>query len=208
MGIAALLVALLPSRTIPFETPSALYTQPLVLRALSGYGHTLAADFFWLGSSRSGEMVSGERDAANLWRYAQSVAVLDSGFSPAVNYYATYFASVRGEVDRSARLYELARQGGAPGFETYLYDIMLRLTYGKGDEEERIVRLVKEAYAQEGKTADEAETARVLSGFLVYARNKAGREARAKEDLAWLLERTESPVRRAALQAALARLKP
>ena len=208
VGAAAGLLALLPPVTIRQSSVSPSVAEPLLMRAVSGYTHSLVADYLWLGASDMGEM-SGKKEDDLLWSTARSIAVQDPHFFPAINYFATYFASIHNRTERSAELYRLARRGNPGDPRLYLNDIMLRLTYEKGTlDDERIASLVKEAYAKSDlERLNGIDEDALLAGALHYARDVNQRKGQARKDMEWLLEQTEDEARKRVIEKALGRLR-
>jgi len=210
---------LLLSYTIPRPQKSdlvvneILFARPFFFRALSGYAHTLYADRLWLLSNTVGEVAVGDSfkaDEKEVYEATRTIVVMDPFFYPALNYGATYLASIKNRLDLALKLVELAKIFNPEDFKIYFLEILLILTYEDEDkiDDEKIAALAKKAalLPDSQKILGNMLVNDWVEDILIYARDKKGKRAQAIEDLKWLLKNTEDPLKKREIQKRLQEL--
>ncbi len=190
-----------------------LFAKPLFFRALTNYTHTLSADKLWLLSNTVGEVAAGDSfkvDEMEVYRAFKTIIVMDPFFYPAVNYAATYLASIKKRVDLATELIKTARIFNKNDFKLYFLEIILLLTYEdeKKLDDEYIASLAKKAalLPDSQKILGRIVIKDWIEDMLIYARNKKGKRAQAIEDLKWLLKNTKDPAKKKEIEKKLKEL--
>ncbi|WP_281951440.1 hypothetical protein [Nitrosophilus kaiyonis] len=191
-----------------------LFAKPLFFRALTNYTHTLSADKLWLLSNTVGEVATGNSfdvDEMEVYEAFKTIIFMDPYFYPAINYAATYLASIKKRVDLATDLIKKARLFNKNDFKLYFLELILILTYEdeKNIDDDYIVKLAKEAslLPDSQKILGRIVVKDWVEDMLIYARNKKGKRAQAIEDLKWLLKNTKEPVKKAEIKRKLEELK-
>ncbi len=190
-----------------------LFAKPLFFRALTNYTHTLSADRLWLLSNTVGEVAAGDSfkvDEMEVYRAFKTIIIMDPFFYPAVNYAATYLASIKKRVDLATNLIKTARIFNKNDFKLYFLEIILLLTYEdeKKLDDEYIASLAKKAalLPDSQKILGRIVIKDWIEDMLIYARDKKGKRAQAIEDLKWLLKNTKDPVKKKEIEKRLKEL--
>ncbi|WP_187647281.1 hypothetical protein [Nitrosophilus labii] len=190
-----------------------LFAKPLFFRALTNYTHTLSADKLWLLSNTVGEVAVGDSfkvDEMEVYRAFKTIIVMDPFFYPAVNYAATYLASIKKRVDLATELIKTARIFNKNDFKLYFLEIILLLTYEdeKKLDDEYIASLAKKAtlLPDSQKILGRILVKDWIEDMLIYARDKKGKRAQAIEDLKWLLKNTKDPAKKKEIEKKLKEL--
>jgi len=178
-----------------------LFSNPYLFRAISNISHTLLADRLWLMSADIGEIVKKDSytiDAGEFFAASKTITVMDPYFFPAVNYAATYLSSIHKDINGSIALYETARLYDKNNFLLYFNEMLLRATYQNPVDDDAMVRLAKEAslMPENRKFFKKENVGNMVEDFIVFARNKRGRDAQARKDLQWLLKNSTSEQRK------------
>ncbi len=187
-----------PARLAAVRFPGA----PLLLRALTGPFHTLAADRYWLLSARAG-MAPGSVDGArymSFMRAARLVVTLDPDFAPALRYMTTYLAALHRRIDSAHALCDLALRGDPAQAEPYLLKIVNEVGYRRPERRALVVRWIRQLAANTGGVPA------WLPDLLARTRREQGRLALLRQDLQWLARNSRDPKERAAILARIAKL--
>lgn len=190
-----------------------LFAKPLFFRALTNYTHTITADKLWLLSNTIGEIATGDSfnvDEMEVYRAFKTIIVMDPYFYPAINYAATYLASIKKRIDLATNLIKDARKFNPNDFKLYFLELILILTYEDEQkiDDDYIAKLAKKAslLPDSQKILGRIVVKDWVEELLVYARNKKGKKAQAVEDLKWLLKNTKDPVRKKEIEKKLKKL--
>lgn len=187
-----------------------LFAKPLFFRALTNYTHTFSADKLWLLSNTVGEVATGDSfkaDEYEVYRAFKTIIYMDPYFYPAVNYAATYLASVKKRVDLATDLIKTARMFNPNDFKLYFLEIMLILTYEDMNkiDDDYIAKLAKKAslLPDSQKILGRIVVKDWIEEMMIYVRDKKGKRAQAIEDLKWLLKNTKDPVKKKEIEKKL-----
>ena len=207
VGLSSLLIYLAPKPVMQSDEARMLSAEPMMLRAVSNTAHTLLGDILWLMSTEVDELAGRPVDTQEVAAAARAVTLMDPYFFPAVNYFATYLASMKGEVKQGAGLYEAARWFDPEDFRLIFNEMILRITYEEPLDNERIVALARQAIVlpESEQFLGAVNLAEMVEGLMLYAADNGQRRLQAKKDLQWLLEHTRSVQRKQQIRQRLER---
>jgi hypothetical protein len=207
---AFLLAALAPKPRQTASSSGLLLAEPWLLRALSGFGHTLAGDWVWLKSSRVDETALGEAaDAETVRRVAQAQVILDPHFTTPVLYAATYLASIPKKPDDAVTLLSFSQSLNPDRFDLLFSEAMIRVSYGVPSSGDRLADLATriEPLPEKTKLLGPMKVDDWLLETLAYVRTKEGRAELIEADLELLLKQTTHPARRERIAGELRRIR-
>lgn len=191
-----------------------LFAKPLFFRALTNYTHTLTADRLWLLSNTVGETAVGDSfkaDEMEIFRAFKTIIVMDPFFYPALNYAATYLASIKKRLDLANELIDTAMIFNKNDFKLYFLKIILYLTYEEPKKlnDDLIAKLAKKAalLPDSQKVLGRISVKEWVVDLLIYARDKRGKKAQAIKDLKWLLKNTKDPKKKKEIEERLKELR-
>ncbi len=180
-----------------------LFAKPLFFRTLTNDTHTLVADKLWLLSNTVGETRSKDSfkaDEMEVFRAFKTITMMDPYFFPAINYAATYLASIKKRLDLALDLIDTAMMYNKNSFNLYFLKIVLYLTYTdeKNFDDNFVATLAKKAalLPDSQKVLGRIVVKDWVEDLLIYARDKKGKKEQAKKDLEWLLKHTTNPKRK------------
>lgn len=207
VGLSCFLVYLAPKPAMHSDEVRMLSAEPMVLRAVSNIAHTLLGDILWLTSTEVDELAGRPVVTREVVAAARTVSLMDPYFFPAVNYFATYLAGMKGEVKQGAGLYEMAGWFDPKDFRLIFNEMILRITYEEPLDNERIVALARQAIVlpESEQFLGAVNLAEMVEGLMLYAADSGQRRLQAKKDLQWLLKHTRSAQRQQQIRQRLER---
>lgn len=174
---------------------------PLLLRALSGPFHTLAADSYWLRSvhvDTDTAATGKDKQASGFFDSAILIQTLDPLFTLNLRYSTTYLASIQKQVDLA---HQICREvlWFYPQY-SYPYQLMIsnELGYHQPYRYELLIDWVKLARTT---TLDSPAW---LDEVLIMARQHSTQPELIQSDLQWLLATARNPDERQRIQARIA----
>jgi hypothetical protein len=193
------LVILLAPEPVNTRTSPLFVQNPILLRALSGPFHTLAADSYWLRSANINQPLKDTTTTQNkadstLFESAQLIITLDPNFKMGLRYAATYLASIQHEVDQAHHLANIALTY-SPHFN-FPYEIKIsnEMGYHHPYRYEKVVEWVKQA---RNETIDAPLW---FNDLLIFARQNTDRAELVYQDLLWLQEMARTPAEKQMIQ--------
>jgi hypothetical protein len=177
-----------------------LLLQPHLLRALSGFAHTLAGDYVWLKSHLVGEVGVGDDnvDVQMLQEVTMAQVALDPHFTLPVRYAATYIASIQKRSDVSIELLVFSQSLNPDRFDLLFSEALIRVNYEVPNSSDRLVELAKriEPLPEKSKIVGNMRMDDWMIGAIAYARSQENRNRLIETDLLELLKNTENPRRK------------
>ncbi|MDR1450819.1 MAG: hypothetical protein LBI57_00580 [Helicobacteraceae bacterium] len=216
--LCAMLIAFYAPRPVFVKSEGRLLTmQPYLLRAMSGYAHTLVGDFVWLKSRYVDETRHGDAvDAALLTAVFRAHVILDPHFTIPVRYAATYLASIPKLPLGGVELLEFSQSLNPDRFDLLINEALIRIGYDVPNSSERILELAKriEKLPEKNKLVGSIVMDDWMIEMIAYIRAKEGKSLTAEDklliieaDLVDLLKQTENPTRRALIEAELEKVR-
>ena len=167
-----------------------LFAEPLFFRALTNYTHTLIADRLWLLSNTVGEIATGDSfnvDENEVYLAFRMITYMDPCFYPALNYAATYLASIKKRVDLATDLIKTARMFNQNDFKLYFLEMVLILTYKNfyDIDYDYIAKLAMRAsfFPDKQKRVAQIVVKEWLKEIFVYAKDKKKKKSQTVKDL-------------------------
>ncbi|MDR0747474.1 MAG: hypothetical protein LBE89_06255 [Helicobacteraceae bacterium] len=177
-----------------------LLLQPQLLRALSGFAHTLAGDYVWLKSYLVGEVGVGDDnlEVPMLQEITVAQIVLDPHFTVPARYAATYLASIQKRSDVSIELLTFSQSLNPDRFDLLFGEALIRVNYEVPNSSDRLVELAKriEPLPEKSKIIGSMLMDDWMIGAISYARSQENRNKLIEADLLELLKNTENPRRK------------
>jgi hypothetical protein len=183
-----------------------LLMQPYLLRAMSGYARSIASDFIWLKSHYVDESRYGENvDMEVFPTVFRAQITLDPHFTAPVRYAATYLASLPKRPDMGIELLQLSQSFNPDRFDLLINEALIRIGYDVPNSSDRLLELAKriEVLPEKTKLLGLLPMDDWMIEVISYARTKEGKLELIEADLIDLLKQTESPERRALIEAEL-----
>lgn len=212
LSASFILLLYAPSPQRQNDSSSLFAANPLILRAVSTNAHTLLADKLWLDSnniSELGSKNSSSVDSLLFYRAFINIATLDPCFFHAINYGATYLASVPKESRLASNIISSAALFNKDDFRLYFLWLLVEITYEKEPNYERVAWLVKKLapMSEFREQIGIADADSFLLRCLSFAANKTQKRQKAIEDLQWLAKNTKEKSKRALIESELAMLE-
>ena len=175
-----------------------LFSNPLILKALSGYSNGLIADKLWLLSSsvsETGRRGSDNVDTQIFYHTMLNITTLDPYFSSAIVYGATFLASIQEESDLALDLLAKARYFDSENFQLYMLAVMIELTYKKPSDIDykEVIRLSEFAASlPDGKKVfGQIKVKDWLKDVVAFSKNQQAKHQKIIDDTKWLYEHTQ-----------------
>jgi hypothetical protein len=188
-----------------------LTMQPHLLRAMSGFAHTLVGDFVWLKSRYVDEIRYGENvDMEVFSSVIRAHVILDPHFTIPVQYAATYLASIPKNPLLGVELLRLSQSLNPERFDLLIIEALIRVNYDVPESVDRLEELVQRMETMPenkklvGRIVIDDE---LMKDLVAYVRAKESSEDMIEADLVDLLKQTENPERRALIEAELERVR-
>ena len=210
--LGAMLIAYFSPRPVLVrEDGRSLTMQPYLLRAISGYGHTVVGNYVWLKSHYIDETTHGS-DAVDTDIFAavfRAQVILDPHYTQPVRYAATYLASIPKQPMTALELLELSQSLNPDRFDLLINEALIRMSYEVPDSYDRLVELAKriEPLPEKTKLVGSMLMDDLIHDLISYVGTQEGKQQMIEEDLTELLKQTENPDRRARIQEELARVR-
>lgn len=205
-GAVILFCALLffrPESKPSMEDHEMLFANPVFFRALNGNFHSLSADWLWLLANNVSEIKVRyeEIDTETFYKAFETISTMDSHFVLAVNYGALFLASVQQNPDKAISLLERALVFHQDSFMLRFIMLGIMISYVESDQRdyEKIAKIAKEAYALPDSDSfinKKFANRDFVEDILLFARKQSDDQSRVKEDLLWLLKRTQDEEKR------------
>jgi hypothetical protein len=209
--LGAFAVAFISPRPILTKSDGRLLTmQPYLLRALSGYAHTIVGDFIWLKSHYVGETNDGEAiDIDNFPAVFRAQIILDSHFTQPVRYAATYLASMPKKPLLALELLDLSQSLNPDRFDLLINEALIRMTYNVPDSYDRLVELARriEPLPEKTKLVGSMLMGDLIHDMIAYVGTQEGKQEMIEADLIELLKQTENPERKARIKEELEKVR-
>ncbi|MDH5464588.1 MAG: hypothetical protein OEW60_03105 [Thiovulaceae bacterium] len=192
---------------------SLLFVEPMLFRAMSGYAHTLVADYLWLLSSEVSEMKLGDSYKVNKENFIEAthaIVTLDPMFYSPVIYSVMYLTSIRDDVDSALEIIQITKDFDVKNYQLDYLEIMIYLTYTKGRVDLKKVEkmITKLSSYKEGEQIFGNLVAKDrVKVFWDYAQNKNKKYNKKIEDLQWLFDNTNDAIKKAQVKEKLDALK-
>lgn len=198
LGIAIFSASLLLNKSNQENLDSELFANPLLYRALSGYIHTLQADKLWLASNAISEMRYGNSyqvDEEVFKQAFETIAVMDPYFFQAINYGATYLATIKNDVKGAVTILDRGLEFAPKEFNLLFSKMLLLATYTEADTRdfETIKSLAKKLIALDTqKRFGNLSVEELIEEMFVFATSKNAKKQKEVEDLLWLYKTTKN----------------
>jgi hypothetical protein len=209
--LGAFLIAFFSPRPVfkEFDGKS-LVMQPYLLRAISGYAHTVVGDYIWLKSHHVGETSYGDAVDFDIFSAVfRAQIILDPHYTQPVRYAATYLASIPKKPLLGLELLELSQSLNPYRFDLLINEALIRITYNAPNSYDRLVELARriEPLPEKTKLIGSMVMDDLIHDMIAYVGTQEGKQEAIEADLIELLKQTENPERRARIQAELDRVR-
>ncbi|MDR0664759.1 MAG: hypothetical protein LBF86_04470 [Helicobacteraceae bacterium] len=212
LALCAFLIAFYSPRPVLEKSEGRLLMmQPYLLRAMSGYAHTVVGDFVWLKSRYVDEIRHGDAvDIGVMSSVFRAHVILDPHYTQPVRYAATYLASIPKKPLTGVELLEFSESLNPDRFDLLMNEALIRVNYDVPFSSERLeelanrIEVLPEKSKRVGMIAIDDEFVRDL---VAYVRSKESSLEMIEADLIDLLEQTETPERRALIEAELEKIR-
>ncbi|GHS89025.1 hypothetical protein FACS189487_08470 [Campylobacterota bacterium] len=213
MALAMLLIYAAPRPAFDKSDGRALLMEPYFLRAISGFGRCVVADFMWMKSHLIGEVSLG--DNVNLdvvVKVFGAQIILDAQYIVPVRYAATYLASLPKRPDLSIDLLTLSESLNRERFDLLIIEALIRINYDVPDSSDRLVELAKiiEALPDVGdkrKLVGSMKMDDFMIELINYSRTKEGKAQLIEDDLLELWCMTTNADRLVTIESELKRAR-
>lgn len=183
-----------------------LYINPLILKAISGYAHTLMADYFVLEATYVSEMRVGGSYLVDTQQFVDAytnIIHLDPYFFEPLQYSVVFLNLIKKEYESAKRLLEIPDQYKIESFDLLFFKLLMYATYSTDTIDIGLLKSwIKKLslYAKHQQVFGTIVVKDMYEVFLRLAQNKNIKSEKKKSDLFWLYKNTKDPKRKAQIQ--------
>jgi len=195
---------------------SLLFSNPLIVKALSGFSHNLVADHLWLLSNTVSEMNgrgSYDVNASEFSKASYSIAIMDPYFFEANLYGIIFIATITKDYDKALEILRFTRKFDNMNSNLIVNEILLMLNqaiYKKQTPNMKQILLLAKVLSQipeSKKRFGVIDLTTWIDDLFYYYADNSNRKKEAIENILWLYKNTNDLSRKAQIKEKLDALK-